>query len=96
MQNSIILESITREELFSELRNIVSQALDKKLQTEAPKDLMTKKEVAEKLRLSLPTVQRLMADGTIKGFRIGRRVLFHADQIDQALKEIHTLKYKRG
>lgn len=96
MQNSIILESITREELFAELRDIVNQALDKKLQPETPKDLLTKKEACTKLRISEPTLDRLSSQGVVQKFKIGGRVLFRADQIDQALKEIHTLKYKRS
>lgn len=96
MQNSILLENITSDELFTKFRELISEELSKRLQPEVPQVYITKKEAAAKLRLSLPTLDRLTADGTIHGYRMGRRVLYRADEIDQALKEIHTLKYKRG
>lgn len=96
MQNSILLENITREELFTELREIVSQVLDKRLKPEPIQLNITKKEAAAKLRLSLPTLDRLTSNGTLRGYRVGRRVLYKADEIENALKEIQTLKYKRG
>ena len=96
MQTSIILENITREELFSELRDIVSQVLDERLKPQTPQIYLTKKEAAAKLRLSLPTLGRLTADGSLQGYRIGRRVLYRADEIDQALTQIDSLKYKRS
>lgn len=96
MDNSIILHNLTRDELFSEISKIVSQALDSKLKPEAPITYLTKKEAAARLRLSLPTLSRLTANGTLHGLRVGRRVLFIANEIDQALKSIETLKYKRN
>lgn len=96
MDNSIILHNLTREELFSEISKIVSQAIDTKLKPEAPQEYKTKKEVSVLFRCSLPTVSRMVADGTIKGYRFNRRILFKSDEISQALKEIHTLKYKKG
>jgi len=96
MQNSILLENITREEFFTELREIVSQVLDKRLKPEPTQLYVTKKEAAAKLRLSLPTLGRLTSDGTLHGYRVGRRVLYKADEIENALKEIQPLKYKRS
>lgn len=96
MQNSILLENISSEELFSKLRELISEELAKRLQPEIPQVYMTKKEACEKLRLSLPTLGRLTTDGTLKGYRVGRRVLYRADEVEQALSVIHTLKYKRG
>lgn len=96
MQNGILLEKITREELFAELRTIVSDVLQDKLKPETQKEYFTKKEAAQKLRVSLPTIHRLTVSGTIKGCRIGRRVLYRIDEIDQAVKNIASIKYKRS
>jgi excisionase family DNA binding protein len=93
--NNIILQNITREELFTELRAIVSELLDEKLQPEPSKEKLTKKEVCARLRISLPTLQRFTASGTIVGYRIGRRVIYDAAEVDQVAKRIDTVKYKR-
>lgn len=96
MQNGILLEKITREELFNELRSIVSEILENQLKPEPQKEYFTKKEAAQKLRVSLPTLHRLTISGTIKGYRIGRRVLYRTDEIDLAVKNIASIKYKRS
>lgn len=96
MQNSILLENITREELFSEINEIVTRAIESRIKPEIPKDYLTKKETAQLLRLSLPTLQRLTNSGKIKAYRIGRRVLYQSDEVTEALKSIETLKYKRN
>jgi excisionase family DNA binding protein len=95
MQNSILLENITRDELRSELRAIVSELLDAKLRPEAPKDNITMKEAAAKLRISLPTVKRLIKEGTLPSYKIGQRILLKSDEVDTAVKRIESRKYKR-
>ena len=96
MQNSIILENISPDQLFAKIEEIVSQAIDKRLLPKTPQTYITKKEAAAKLRLSLPTLGRLISDGTIKVYRIGRSVLFKSDEIELALTEISNHKYKRN
>jgi excisionase family DNA binding protein len=96
MQNGIILQNVTREELLADFRGIVTEILNTKLQPTVAPGYLTKGETAARLRLSLPTLQRLTASGTLKGYRIGRRVLFRTDEVEEALKSIGTLKYKRG
>jgi excisionase family DNA binding protein len=96
MQESTILHNLSPEDLYKKMRELISEEMEIRLKPEPPTDLLTKKEVAAKLRLSLPTVQRLMSDGTLPGLRIGRRILFKSNQVDEALKIIHTLKYKKG
>jgi len=95
MSNSILLENISTEELFQKIRELISEELAVRLKPEPPQSYITKKEAAAKLRLSLPTLDRLTSDGTLQGYRVGRRVLYKADEVEQALTKIHTLKYKR-
>ena len=96
MQNSILLENITSEDLLLKIRELVSEELNKRLKPEIPQLYITKKEVGARLRCSRPTIDRLTAEGHIKGYKINRRVLYRSDEIDQALTQIQTLKYKRG
>jgi excisionase family DNA binding protein len=95
MQNAVLLQNVTREELINDIRALVSEIIDQKLQPEPPKDLLNRKEVSVMLRISLPTLQRMTQSGTITGYRIGRRVLYRADEVEKALKSIDVIKYKR-
>jgi len=57
---------------------------------------LTRKEVAELLSISLPTLNEYTKTGKLKGFRIGGRVLYCANEIQNSLTEIEALKYRRG
>ncbi len=99
MENTIIIRSMTREEkdeLLTEIREVVTQVVKSELKNEGPKKVMTKKETASLCRISEPTLTRLTRDGKVKGHRIGRRVLYYVDDVLDAMKRIETLKYSRS
>jgi excisionase family DNA binding protein len=96
MENTIIIRNITRDELLTDIKEIVTQVLQSKLQIDPPKEYLTKKETAALLRISQPTLQRLTISGKIKANRIGRRVLYCSDSVQEAMKRIETLKYSRS
>lgn len=45
--------------------------------------LWTKKETANYLRSSIKTVDRLLRDGRINGFKIGRKVLIYPETVTE-------------
>lgn len=45
--------------------------------------LWTKKDTASYLRCSIKTVERLIKDGRINGFKIGRKVLIYPDSVTE-------------
>jgi len=50
-------------------------------------NLLTKREVAERLRVTVKTVDRWRKTGTFpKGFRVGYRVLWHQDELDEFIR----------
>lgn len=55
----------------------------------------SRKEVAEILHISLPTLARLTKDGIIASKRVGSRILYDAEAIDEAVKIDAMFKYKR-
>ena len=55
----------------------------------------SRKETAELLRVTLPTLARLTKDGLIAAKRVGSRILYDASSIDDAVKENRIFKYKR-
>lgn len=46
---------------------------------------LTRKEVAEQYRISLPTILKYEKEGKLKGYRLGGRVLFDREQIESSL-----------
>jgi len=56
---------------------------------------LTRHQAAELLHLTLPTLLQYTKAGLIKAYRIGTRVLYTEEAIQEALKEIPTLKYRR-
>ena len=55
----------------------------------------SRKETAELLRVTLPTLARLTKDGLITAKRVGNRILYEAEAIDSAVMENRTFKYRR-
>lgn len=50
---------------------------------------LTRAEVAQKCHITLQTVNQWTKSGRLRGYRIGRRVLFKAQEIDLAIKKIN-------
>lgn len=56
----------------------------------------TRKETADLLHITLPTLARLTKDGLITCKRVGTRVLYESNAIDEAVKQQVVFKYRRG
>ena len=56
---------------------------------------LTRKEVAEKLRITLVTVDKYTKAGIIKAYRIGGQIRYKAAEIDKSFEVVKTAKYKR-
>ena len=59
----------------------IAVALDRR-----PSETLDRRQVAELLKISLPTLKKRMDDGSIRCTRIGRRVLFYRAQIDALMQ----------
>ncbi|NLJ39407.1 MAG: helix-turn-helix domain-containing protein [Candidatus Atribacteria bacterium] len=92
---STLIENVSAEEFLKELRLIRDE-----LSALKPKDptlqYLSRQEVATLLKISLPTLNEYTKTGIIKGSRIGSRVLYSESDIKEAIKNIPTLKYRRG
>jgi excisionase family DNA binding protein len=53
-----------------------------------PKKYYTRKEVADRFRISVQTVDAEVKRGNLKRYGIGRRVLFLSNDVDNALTEL--------
>ncbi len=82
------LRPIIKAELSNALEALSSQLESK------PKDekFYTRKETAEKLNVSLVTLTKHVYEGKITAHRVGHRVLFKAEDINQSLNKIKTVR----
>lgn len=56
----------------------------------------TRRELRDLIRLSYPTIDKYTDDGILKGQRIGNRILYSRESVDEALQNVSRLKYKRA
>ena len=101
MQNEIILSGITFDELKESFKSIVKNEVEqiiKSLPTnqEPAPELITRKETAHILGISLPTLNEWTKNGTLPAQRIGTRVRYQRANVYASLKDIETLKYRRA
>jgi excisionase family DNA binding protein len=98
MEN-IILHSTS----LKDFRDIIGSIVEEKLkqfkpvepqQTHADSEYLTRRDVCALLKISLSTLHYYTKDGTIKGYRIGGRILYKTDEVNDAVQEIQLHKYK--
>ena len=93
----IILHSTSLKDFQTIIGDIIEDKL-RQFKPEQPQptngEYATRRDVCERLKISLATLHYYTKDGTLKGYRIGGRVLYKLAEIEQAVKQIETVKYK--
>jgi len=80
------LKTEISEEVFSKISSLLQTA-----QTPSPEtELITRKQVAKLLGVSLPTINSYTKTGKIKGYRIGNRIRYKRNEIENSLLQIKT------
>jgi excisionase family DNA binding protein len=101
MKTEIYLSGITFDELKESFKSIVQIEVQKIVsglttaQEPAP-ELITRKETAQILGISLPTLNEWTKNGTLPAQRIGTRVRYNRANVYNSLKDVETLKYRRA
>lgn len=98
MMQDFILHSTPKEELANLIREVVQTELAsfRPIQENTTNKFYTRKEVTKMLDISLPTLHEWTKDGIIKAHRIGSRVRYKEEDVQNALKEVKTRKYSRN
>ena len=79
--------------IIDEIAVKVADRLAEAMKPKEPK-FYTRKETAQLLHVTLPTLARLTKEGLITAKKAGGRVLYEAEAIDAAVKENRVFKYK--
>ncbi|MBT3385984.1 MAG: helix-turn-helix domain-containing protein [Prolixibacteraceae bacterium] len=91
-----IIIPLTEEEFQAHLTAAVLIALENFIPKNKGIEYLTRKEVATKLHISLPTLNEYTKSGKLKAYRINGRVLYRNDEIESALTSVEPLKYRRS
>jgi excisionase family DNA binding protein len=96
MEHQVIIQKATLPELQIMFSNVLEQYL--RPGTTGGTNvttILTRKEAAKMLCLSLPTLDFYTKEGIIKGTRIGTRIRYRLSDIETALVNIDAWKYKQ-
>ena len=92
---AVTITQITPPELEKLIENSLRKILSFQTPPPQPESYITRQEAAAMLHCSLPTLLAWTLDGKIKGYRIGRRVLYKKNEINSAVSSI-IVKKKGG
>ncbi|MDN3654370.1 hypothetical protein QWZ08_01955 [Ferruginibacter paludis] len=96
------MEIILNGVKLSELLERIGQLIDAKLgnipqpTTEQKSKFISRAEVAGLLKISLPTLNEWTKLGWLLSYKMGNRVLYKADEVEQALCKVTAYKHKKG
>nr|WP_320117583.1 helix-turn-helix domain-containing protein [uncultured Marinifilum sp.] len=98
MTKSILLESLSAENLKELIRDVIREEVQtrKDEPTKTETKFYSRGEVSSLLKLSLPTLNEYTKEGRIQAMRIGRRVLYSEQAVQEALKVVPNSKGKRS
>ena len=95
MKQSTTIEIVTPEYLKEIVREVLAEEVPKLIpQQNTTQKHYTRKEAAARARITLPTLDKYIQEGKIKAHRLGRRVLFSEDDINNAIEQMSSIKYK--
>jgi len=99
MENTILLHSTP----ISDFKLIIGEIVREQLQnfkpeppTEKPTGLLTRREVAQKFRITLVTLDKYTKAGTLQSYKIGGQIRYKAAEIEKAFEQVKNAKYRRG
>jgi excisionase family DNA binding protein len=96
IMQDFILSPITREELKLDISETIKKELQTILATLHPQkeetELLSRKDAAKVLGVSLPTLNEWTKSGTVKGYRIASRIRYKRSELDSSLSQIRTRK----
>lgn len=90
---------LTKDQLDSIIQTSIRTALDeyieKQIREKSKPDFYTIKETSEKLKVTETTIRNYIKKGLIPADKIGGRIRIKGITLDNTLKEIKSLKYRR-
>lgn len=95
----LLFTSLQTEDIKSIFEEVLKEHISELVSTKSDSvgnPLLSRKETAKLLCISLPTLNEWTKTGILKAHRIGNRVLYKEQEVIEALVEVQTLKNGRG
>ncbi len=89
----ICLECFTIEELIDQIKAALTDKTEKSLGP-ISESLLSRKQAADKLQITLPTLNSWTKEKRLIAYRMGSRIYYKDLEIIQSLKEIDHKKFK--
>lgn len=99
MQNQILLHGISVNDLLEMIGQVIDKKIGQEFQQPQEKNrsgFISRKEACKLLKITYPTLHEWTKSGVIPSYRIGARILFKADELEQAVKARNFTTLKRG
>lgn len=94
MESIIQIQNVTKKEFFSLMENIIEEKLISFIKEKEPENL-TVQSCSKLLGVTELTIHNYIKKGILPASKIGRRIVIKRKDIDKALTEVKSLKYKR-
>jgi excisionase family DNA binding protein len=97
--NQILLNGINLNELLDKIGQLIENKIrqnNNQPQKQDQSKFISRKEVAKLLKISLPTLNDWTKSGLLNSYRIGTRVLYKPDEVEQSLTQRNFTKFRKG
>lgn len=93
----ILFTGITVDHLLLQIGQLIDTKIGTLPQTKNKQsDYLSRKETAQLLKITLPTLHDWTKIGILKAYKIGTRVLYKEAEIKEALEKVPSFKHKKG
>jgi len=88
MENSAVILNIADFEavIYQSVRKAISEIENARTPTDERDQLLTRKEAAEYLKITLPTLRKHTIAGVVRCHEIGSRILYKRKELESALR----------
>jgi excisionase family DNA binding protein len=86
----ILLQGIKLEDFLYQIEKTIEGKVNEKLEQLRSKptwEYLSRKEVCKILKVSLPTLDRMVKESKVRSYRLGTTVRFRSDEVEQAVRE---------
>lgn len=97
--NEILFTGINLSQLLEKIGQLIDTKFGTGFQQPTAKNqskFISRAEVAQLLKISLPTLHQWTKLGWLQAYRMGTRVLYKQEEVEAALCKVSSLKHKKG
>ena len=94
--NQILLNGIELKDLLNSIGELIDRKLDQRKPQSKQANYLSRNEVCKLLKISLPTLNDWSKLGWLQSYKMGNRVLYKQDEVENSLHQVASLKFKKG